>query len=106
MQAYAWQDGAWTQDGDAAIMSWDELLDGLGEDTPAIISGEIDERAAVKLAARQEAGWPLQIAAGTDRLRRAGYLAECAWTRFRGQDLDDPYTLTPIYLHQPGVPHP
>ena len=34
-------------------------------------------------------------------LRRAGYLAELAWTRYRAGEADDLATLSPIYLQQP-----
>jgi hypothetical protein len=46
---------------------------------------------------------PIRIAPGAAALRRAGYLAEIAWARVEADDTDDPITITPIYLRQPGV---
>lgn len=37
-------------------------------------------------------------------MRRAGYLAELAWTRHIAGQADDPATLSPIYLHEPPAP--
>ena len=31
---------------------------------------------------------------------------EIAWVRLDAEDTDEPASVTPIYLHQPGVPHP
>lgn len=105
-QAFHWEDGGWTADGDPIIQSWDALLESQAEAGPLVISGEIDAGGAKTLAEAQQAGQPVTIAPAADRLRRAGFLADLAWARLRRDDVDDPLTLVPIYLHQPGVPHP
>jgi hypothetical protein len=66
-------------------------------------AGEIDDTGRALLLAHPDAAI---IVPGAFALRRAGFLAELAWARIRQQDTDDPATLTPIYLHQPGVPNP
>ena len=105
-QAFQWEDGGWTADGEPEIQTWDALVANLAEGGPAVISGEIDAGGTKALNAAQQAGQPLRIAPASDRLRRAGFLADLAWARLRRDDADDPLTLVPIYLHQPGVPHP
>ena len=66
-------------------------------------AGEIDEtgHTTLRAAVPQPA-----IASGSYSLRRAGFLAEIAWERLRANQRDDPASITAIYLHQPGVPHP
>jgi tRNA threonylcarbamoyladenosine biosynthesis protein TsaB len=105
-QTFHWEDGGWTAGGDPAIQNWEALLTDLAEAGPVVISGEIDANGVKALTAAQEAGQPLTLAPASDRLRRAGFLADLAWARLRRDDVDDPLTLVPIYLHQPGVPHP
>lgn len=101
VQHYAWNGSAWSPDGQAAIMAWDTLIAGI--ERPTLIAGEINEAGHQAVAA---ASAPAHIAPGTISLRRAGYLAEIGWQRLRAGKPDDPHTLTPTYLHQPGVAHP
>lgn len=91
----------WTPAGEARILSWAELLERITART--LIAGEINEHGHAAITATTA---PIVIAPGSMALRRAGYLAELAYHRLRTGDSDDPRTLTPIYLHQPGVPHP
>jgi tRNA threonylcarbamoyladenosine biosynthesis protein TsaB len=103
-QQFCWREDAWTPQDEPAITTWDALLDGI--DQEALVSGEIDAEGAHRLQAAITAGKPLTVAPAAERLRRAGYLAELAWARLRRGQSDDPYTLVPVYLHQPGIPHP
>lgn len=41
----------------------------------------------------------VELASPAACLRRPSYLAELAWKRWQAGDLDDPASLTPIYLH-------
>ncbi|MCD4686174.1 MAG: tRNA (adenosine(37)-N6)-threonylcarbamoyltransferase complex dimerization subunit type 1 TsaB [Anaerolineae bacterium] len=100
-QRYTWTTARWTPDADAAIMTWAALLDTIS--VPTLIVGEINTQGREALAA---ATCPIHIAPGTSSLRRAGYLAERAWERLRTGHTADPHTVTPIYLHQPGVSGP
>ena len=92
--------------GEPGIVSWDDLLAGVEDGTPTLISGEIPVETISHIVAVNEAGKSLSLAPAADRLRRAGYLADRAWARLRVDEADDPLLLVPIYLHQPGVPHP
>jgi tRNA threonylcarbamoyladenosine biosynthesis protein TsaB len=101
VQRYAWAENHWTPSADAAITTWAELLD--TTTVPTLIAGEINAQGREALTASTQ---PVQTAPGTASLRRAGTLAELAWERLRAKNTDDPYALTPIYLHQPGVAGP
>jgi tRNA threonylcarbamoyladenosine biosynthesis protein TsaB len=100
-QRYQWQNRTWTPIGNAVIASWEQQLQAITHRT--LIAGEIDDNGYAMLDAADR---PIQIAAGALALRRAGFLAEIAWQRLHHDQIDDPATVTPIYLHQPGVPHP
>jgi tRNA threonylcarbamoyladenosine biosynthesis protein TsaB len=100
-QRYGWQDDGWTPAGEAAITTWSHLIAAVERDT--LFAGEIDDagRALLETIYR-----PARIAPAAHCLRRAGFLAEMAWMRLKTGHLDDPARVTPIYLHQPGAPHP
>jgi len=99
-QPFAWERGAWCATAPAVITSWERLLADV--DAPTLVAGEVDEAGRAHIAAMPN----VRIASGAVSLRRAGFLAEIAWERLRAGRTDDPRTLAPIYLHQPGVPHP
>ncbi len=104
-QRFAWVTNGWEPQDEPAIMDWETLLSQLGE-KPVLLSGEISAAAIQKLVAAAAGGQALTLAPAAARLRRAAYLADRAWQRLWRNDVDDPLTLVPIYLHQPGVPHP
>ncbi|NSW52074.1 MAG: tRNA (adenosine(37)-N6)-threonylcarbamoyltransferase complex dimerization subunit type 1 TsaB [Anaerolineae bacterium] len=68
----------------------------------AIICGEMtgDDRSVIK-----ENLPNCELCSPADSLRRSGYLAQMAWKRYRRDDVDDPATIAPIYLHV-GTPIP
>lgn len=105
-QPFTWENNAWTAQGEPGIVSWVDLLAGVAAGAPTLISGEIPAEAIAQIEAANEAGQAFVLAPAADRLRRAGYLADLAWARLQAGDTDDPLLLVPIYLHQPGVPHP
>lgn len=100
-ERYRWSDGAWVAAGDTRIMSWEALIGTL--DGPTCISGEIDEAGRDVIA---HSGRPITVSPPAVSLRRAGFLAELAWARWRAGDPGNPEQAVPLYLHQPGVPHP
>jgi tRNA threonylcarbamoyladenosine biosynthesis protein TsaB len=104
MQSYAWVAGAWVGQGDTQIIAWGKLLEPLR--TPTLISGEIDADGGAAIRAAVAAGQPVHRASPAFSLRRAGFLAELAWERWRVGRVTDPTGGAPFYLHQPGVPHP
>jgi tRNA threonylcarbamoyladenosine biosynthesis protein TsaB len=100
-QAFEWQGMAWEPIEQPVITTWQTLVETLHQ--PTLFVGEIDETGRSLLETTER---PAHVAAGTYALRRAGFLAEIAWSRIRANETDDPATVTPVYLHQPGTPHP
>jgi tRNA threonylcarbamoyladenosine biosynthesis protein TsaB len=99
--SYEWRESAWVGRNDLRIASWEQVLDSIVG--PTLISGEIDPMGR---AAIEASGKPVQCARPAFALRRAGFLAELAWARWRANPVGDPETVSPLYLHQPGAPHP
>ena len=100
-ESFRWRDSGWISQHDLQIISWEGVLDSIVNAT--IITGEIDPEGR---AAIGRSGKPIQVATSAFALRRAGFLAELAWARWRSGHVDDPGSVVPLYLHQPGVPHP
>jgi tRNA threonylcarbamoyladenosine biosynthesis protein TsaB len=98
VQRYRLNHDDWVSSGEAAVMTWEALVERVSEET--LFAGEIDAAGQELLDATEH---PVRIAPGAQALRRAGFLAEIAWTRLETDDADDPATVVPLYLHQPGV---
>lgn len=84
---------------DYRLTTFDELE--LPVEGPVLLAGEIDAPAAEQLRARW--GERVVIASPAAGLRRAAYVAELAWERLKLGEADDLATLSPIYLHHPGL---
>lgn len=97
-QRYRSSRDAWVPDGEAAITTWLALVEAVEQET--LFAGEIDDAGYQLL---NETGRPARVVPGAFALRRAGFLAELAWARVEAGETDDPATVTPIYLNQPGV---
>ncbi len=100
-QTFRHQDGGWLAQNPPQITDWQSLFAAVSES--ALVAGEVDEQGYVALAASHA---PVHVLPAAVSLRRAGYLAQVAWARLIAGQTDDPHTVVPIYLHQPGVPHP
>jgi tRNA threonylcarbamoyladenosine biosynthesis protein TsaB len=98
--AYQWRKGRWKPRGEALLMTWDTLVASI--DGPATVTGEIDNVGLTALLAAQAANIPVTLAPPAHRLRRAGFLAEEAWSRLRQQPDDvvshDPAQVVPLYV--------
>ena len=64
---------------------------------PAVLCGELDHEEAQR--ARTLLAEGVLIASPAFSLRRAGYMAELGWRRIGRGEVDDPASLSPIYLH-------
>jgi tRNA threonylcarbamoyladenosine biosynthesis protein TsaB len=91
---YRWRRGRWRRAGDVSITTWDALATE-AEDGSAFC-GEIDAQGVAKLKARKA---KTAMVPASQRVRRAGYLAELGWERLLRSEPDDPATLRPIYVH-------
>jgi tRNA threonylcarbamoyladenosine biosynthesis protein TsaB len=106
--SYLWktggQPGAWVGQDDLKIMSWRDALEGIS--TPTLIAGEVDSQGRADIESACAEGKPLVIASPAWSLRRAAFLAELAWRQREDILPTSSASASPLYLHQPGVPHP
>jgi tRNA threonylcarbamoyladenosine biosynthesis protein TsaB len=93
---YRWQFGGWQAQEEPRLTTWADLEQEITE--PTLFCGEIDQDGAGVLARLGDRAVLLPPAW---RLRRAGFLAELGWRRLNRGDVDDPTSLTPIYLKHP-----
>jgi len=103
-ESYHRADNHWLGQNDLKIVAWQEMLDNVESNT--LIAGEIDATGHVEIERAVQDGKPVQVASAAHSLRRAGFLAELAWERWRATAIDEAATAAPLYLHQPGVPQP
>ncbi|MGD2165707.1 MAG: tRNA (adenosine(37)-N6)-threonylcarbamoyltransferase complex dimerization subunit type 1 TsaB [Anaerolineae bacterium] len=93
---YRWQGGRWRVQDGPRLTTWPHLTEEIEE--PTLFCGEIDRRGADAISRLGDRAVLLPAAW---RLRRAGFLAELGWQRLNQGDVDDPSTLTPLYLKHP-----
>lgn len=86
--------GAWQNVPPNVVLTVQELSDAV--QSPTIICGELDE-AERRLLYRKRKN--VHLASPAFCLRRPSFLAELAWQRWQEGEVDDPATLSPIYLH-------
>lgn len=86
----------WLMRGEAEIESWAELLARLQRETT--FAGEVSAEAKKMIRASDK---PFSVVPAAANPRRAGYLAQLAWPRFRRGKTDDPAMLSPNYLRTP-----
>lgn len=100
---YQWRKGHWAPRGEVQLMDWDTLLTSV--DGPAHISGEISPAGHEILARAKDNGTPLTVVPAAFRLRRAGFLAQEAWERFKADENGfDAAKLVPFYIKTQDVP--
>ncbi len=100
---YQWRKGHWAPRGEVQLMDWPTLLESV--DGPAHISGEISIAGHAILNEAKEKGTPLTIVPAAFRLRRAGFLAQEAWERFKADETAfDAAKLVPFYVKTQDVP--
>jgi tRNA threonylcarbamoyladenosine biosynthesis protein TsaB len=96
---YAWNSKArrWEQVDPPHVLSWADLAASI--DNPVHICGEVEPGLLEQLKTRRGL---ITLAPAAHALRRAGFLADIAWERLRGQaGPDDPVRLAPAYGTQP-----
>jgi tRNA threonylcarbamoyladenosine biosynthesis protein TsaB len=87
--------GAWHSTGEVTVMTPAELAGRIRK--PTIICGELGEESRRLLRRKYKNA---RIASPAQTLRRPSYLAELAWKRLESGQVDDPNTLSPIYVHK------
>lgn len=100
---YQWRKGHWSARGDTQLMEWESLLNSI--DGPAHLTGEINANGHDAIIVAQERGIPVTLVPSAYRLRRAGFLAEEAWTRYHATpNAFDAAKLIPTYIKTQDVP--
>lgn len=87
-------DGAWQVNGRAEVLTAQELSERIQE--PTLVCGELYEEEQRHLARKRK---NVILAPAAQSLRRPAWLAELGWKRWLAGKVDDPGTLSPIYLH-------
>jgi tRNA threonylcarbamoyladenosine biosynthesis protein TsaB len=96
-QPHQWRRAHWAARGDAQVMDWDTLISSI--DGPAAITGEIDAAGHEALAAAIEKGVPVTVIPAAQRLRRASFLAQEAWTQIQSDHTQyKPEAVMPVYV--------
>jgi tRNA threonylcarbamoyladenosine biosynthesis protein TsaB len=95
---YRWQEKkGWQPTEKPIIDTWETLLFHL--ENPTTFAGEISPEAAKLIRASKK---PFYLVPAAASVRRAGYLAEAGWQRWRKGLVDDAASLAPDYLRDPS----
>jgi tRNA threonylcarbamoyladenosine biosynthesis protein TsaB len=95
---YRWHESrGWQPSERPIIETWETLLFHL--ENPTTFAGEISPEAAKLIRASKK---PFYLVPAAASVRRAGYLAEIGWQRWRQGNVDDAATLAPNYLRDPS----
>jgi tRNA threonylcarbamoyladenosine biosynthesis protein TsaB len=87
-------DGAWQPGAPLEVLTAAELSERI--QSPTLVSGELSEEERRLLSRKRK---NVILASPALCQRRPSYLAELAWQRWQAGKIDDPATLSPIYLH-------
>jgi tRNA threonylcarbamoyladenosine biosynthesis protein TsaB len=96
---YQYVKNKWQAQGGATNGTIDQLADEI--ESPTHIAGELTAEDRSHLA-RNRAN--VLLASPVYCIRRPSILADLAWARWKKNDVDDPASLAPIYLHVEGTP--
>ena len=102
-ERFSWHKTSWIAANDVEILTWEALIAAIDNKTSGevIIAGEIDTDARALIAASDKA---IHLSAPALNLRRASVLADLALTHTDAPN--DPAAVVPLYVNQPGLPHP
>jgi len=84
----------WHPNGDIEILTPEELSQRI--QSPTLVCGELEEEERRLLGRKRK---NVTLASPAQSLRRPAFLAELGWRRWQQEDVDDPATLAPFYLH-------
>ena len=91
---YSTIDHTWQSSGAIEVLTALELNQRILE--PTLVCGELYEEEQRLLARKRK---NVILASPAQSIRRPSYLAELGWRRWQVGQVDDPITLSPIYLH-------
>jgi tRNA threonylcarbamoyladenosine biosynthesis protein TsaB len=87
-------DGAWQSKGMPELLTPQELNERIQQ--PTLVCGELGDEEQRLLARKRK---NVILAPAAQSLRRPAWLAELGWKRWLAGKVDDPNSLSPIYLH-------
>jgi tRNA threonylcarbamoyladenosine biosynthesis protein TsaB len=96
---YQFSENRWQAQGEVKSGTVDELAEQI--DHPTCVAGELTSEDRSRLA-RKRAN--ILLASPIYCVRRPSILADLAWARWQRNEVDDPASLAPIYLHVEGTP--
>jgi tRNA threonylcarbamoyladenosine biosynthesis protein TsaB len=97
---YKVERGSWRSQGQGEVLTLEELAEKI--QTPTMVCGELNAEQRQGLTRKRK---NVVLASPARCLRRPGYLAEMAWRRWQAGKVDDPVSLSPVYLHiAEGIP--
>jgi tRNA threonylcarbamoyladenosine biosynthesis protein TsaB len=92
----------WQSTGELQLLTLEDLVQRIQAEstlaTPILVCGEMD------IEIRSLLETTAMLASPAWSLRRPSFLAELAWERWQAGRVDDPATLTPIYLRTEQIP--
>ena len=91
---YRASNGGWRSKGPAELLTAPDLSDRIQE--PTLVCGELSAEERRLLARKRK---NVILAQAAQSVRRPAWLAELGWRRWLAGRVDDPNTLSPIYLH-------
>ncbi len=96
---YKCLENKWQAEGGIKGATIDELADEI--ESPTYVAGELSSEDRSRLARKRV---NILLASPVYCVRRPSILADLAWARWQKNDVDDPSTLAPVYLHVEGTP--
>jgi tRNA threonylcarbamoyladenosine biosynthesis protein TsaB len=96
---YQFSENRWQVQGGVKGMTVDELAEQI--EHPTHIAGELTAEDRSRLSRKRT---NILLASPVYCVRRPSFLADLAWARWKNNDVDDPASLAPIYLHVEGTP--
>lgn len=96
---YKFSENRWQAQGGVKSGTIDELADEI--EHPTYVAGELTSEDRNRLARKRV---NILLASPVHCIRRPSILADLAWVRWQKNEVDDPASLAPIYLHVEGTP--
>jgi tRNA threonylcarbamoyladenosine biosynthesis protein TsaB len=96
---YKFSENRWQAQGGVKSGTIDELADEI--EHPTYVAGELTSEDRNRLARKRV---NILLASPVHCVRRPSILADLAWARWQKNEVDEPASLAPIYLHVEGTP--
>jgi tRNA threonylcarbamoyladenosine biosynthesis protein TsaB len=96
---YQFSEDRWQAQGEVKSGTVDQLAEEI--ESPTHVAGELSSEDRSRLARKRT---NILLASPVNCIRRPSILADLAWARWQKNEVDDPASLAPIYLHVEGTP--